>query len=251
MTAVEERLQKILSACGVASRRAAEGCLAAGRVTVNGKPAQVGDKADLDRDDVRVDGIPLERPVEYTYLMLNKPRGYVTTLSDERGRRTAASLVAGCGTRVWPVGRLDLNSEGLLLFTNDGELTHQLLHPSCQVEKEYHVWVTGAVEEAMPILRGPLSLDGAALAPAQVELLDRKGGVLSMTIHEGKNRQVRRMCALAGLTVRRLRRVREGTLELGELASGRWRRLSGAEVRQLRQEDCRFAGNIDRLAKKG
>ena len=127
-----------------------------------------GDKADPERDDIRVDGRPLRRPARRTYLMLNKPRGYVTTLSDEKGRRTVAELVAGCGARVWPVGRLDLDSEGLLLLTDDGALTHALLHPSHEVEKEYQVWVEGDVDTALPVLRGPMELDGYALRPAQV-----------------------------------------------------------------------------------
>ena len=228
---MEERLQKILSARGICSRRAAEGYLAAGRVTVNGKPAAVGDKADPERDDIRVDGNPIRVPQRRTYLMLNKPRGYVTTLSDEKWRRTVADLVKGCGVRVWPVGRLDLDSEGLLLLTDDGELTQKLLHPSHEVEKEYHVWVEGDVEQSLPILRGPMRLDGIPLHPAQVNVLGP--GVISVTIHEGRNRQVRRMCAAAGLRVRRLRRVREGSLTLGELRPGCWRHLTEGEVCQL------------------
>lgn len=228
---MEERLQKILSAHGLASRRAAEGWLAAGRVTVNGRPAQVGDKADPDRDDIRVDGKPLKGPSKRTYLMLNKPRGYVTTLSDEKGRRTVADLVRDCGARVWPVGRLDLDSEGLLILTDDGELTQRLLHPSHEVEKEYHVWVEGDVAAALPVLRGPLELDGIPLAPARVERLGERE--LSVVIHEGRNRQVRRMCALAGLKVTRLQRVREGELMLGTLPKGRWRLLTQEELTAL------------------
>lgn len=228
---MEERLQKILSAHGLASRRAAEGWLAAGRVTVNGRPAQVGDKADPDRDDIRVDGKPLKGPSKRTYLMLNKPRGYVTTLSDEKGRRTVADLVRDCGARVWPVGRLDLDSEGLLILTDDGELTQRLLHPSHEVEKEYHVWVEGDVAAALPVLRGPLELDGVPLAPARVERLGERE--LSVVIHEGRNRQVRRMCALAGLKVTRLQRVREGELMLGTLPKGRWRLLTQEELTAL------------------
>lgn len=231
---MEERLQKILSARGIASRRRAEDYLAAGRVTVNGYPAKVGDRADPERDEIRVDGRPLPNVHKRTYLMLNKPRGYVTTLSDEKGRKTAAQLVAGCEARVWPVGRLDMDSEGLLLFTDDGELTHRLLHPSHQVEKEYHVWVEGDVERALPILRGPMTLDGIPLHPAAVEVLEP--GILSVTIHEGRNRQVRRMCAAAGLKVRRLRRVREGSLTLGTLPLGRWRMLTQAELCQLLED---------------
>ncbi|MCI9472455.1 MAG: rRNA pseudouridine synthase [Flavonifractor sp.] len=230
---MEERLQKLLSAHGITSRRGAEAYLTAGRVTVNGRTAQVGDKADPERDDIQVDGIPLASKGERTYLMLHKPRGYVTTLSDERGRRTAAELVAGCGARVWPVGRLDLDSEGLLLFTDDGALTQRLLHPSHEVEKEYRVWVSGDLEAALPLLRAPMTLDGVCLHPARIAVIDRERGVLSVVIHQGKKRQVRRMCAQAGLTVRRLKRVREGALELGALPPGRWRRLTEDEVRRL------------------
>ena len=229
---MEERLQKLLSARGVASRRRAEDYLAAGRVTVNGAPAKIGDRADPDRDDIRVDGRPLPPLEARTYLMLNKPRGYVCTRSDERGRRTVMGLVAGCGAAVWPVGRLDLDSEGLLLLTDDGDLTQKLLHPSHEVEKEYHVWVKGDVERALPILRGPMELDGVPLHPAGVEPVGE--GVLSVTIHEGRNRQVRRMCAAAGLTVVRLRRVREGSLLLGSLPSGKWRQLTAEEVTCLK-----------------
>ena len=234
---VEERLQKLLSAGGIASRRGAEAYLTAGRVSVNGHIARLGDKADPERDEIRVDGVPLTSGGPRTYLMLNKPRGYVTTRSDEQGRRTAAELVKDCGVRVWPVGRLDLNSEGLLLFTDDGALTQRLLHPSHEVEKEYWVWVDGALNRALPLLRGPMVLDGVPLRPAEVKVLRENGGLLSVTIHQGKKRQVRRMCAQAGLTVRRLRRVREGELELGGLPPGRWRYLSGEEVRLLRGEE--------------
>lgn len=230
---MEERLQKILSAHGVCSRRAAEGWLDDGRVTVNGRTAAVGDKADPDRDDIRVDGRPLKGPSQRTYLLLNKPRGYVTTLSDERGRKTVTDLVKDCGVRVWPVGRLDLDSEGLLVLTDDGELTQRLLHPSHEVEKEYLVWVRGDLDSGLPVLRGPMKLDGVPLSPARVE--QRGTGVLSVTIHEGRNRQVRRMCALAGLQVTRLRRVREGALTLGDLRPGRWRRLTPEEVALLEQ----------------
>lgn len=234
---MEERLQKILSARGVASRRAAETLLDAGRVTVNGRTAKVGDRADPELDEIRVDGRPLPPLDRRTYLVLNKPRGYVTTLSDERGRKTVAQLVTGCGARVWPVGRLDLDSEGLLILTDDGELTQKLLHPSHEVEKEYHVWVEGDVEKALPILRGPLSLDGVRLHPAQVAVLD--AGVLSVTIHEGRNRQVRRMCAAAGLKVRRLRRVREGSLTLGNLKVGCWRPLTAEELSHLLEDETK------------
>lgn len=236
---MEERLQKLISACGLASRRTAEEWISAGRVSVNGERAKLGDRADLERDQVLVDGRPLRPGERRTYLMLNKPRGYVTTLSDEKNRRTVADLVSGCGVRVWPVGRLDLDSEGLLLLTDDGELTQKLLHPSHQVEKEYLVWVTGDVADALPILSGPMELDGERLAPAQVRRGrdSREVSQLSVTIHQGKNRQVRRMCAQAGLKVLRLKRIREGALLLDRnLRPGQWRPLTPQELSLLTEE---------------
>lgn len=233
---MKERLQKILSAAGVCSRRAAEDYLAAGRVTVNGIVAAVGDKADFACDAVAMDGVLLKVPAQHTWLMLNKPRGYITTLSDEQGRKTVAELVADCGVRVWPVGRLDLDSEGLLLMTDDGAMTQRLLHPSHGVEKEYHVWVTGEVSKAMPVLSAPMELDGEQLYPAQVQVIAHEGNTafLSIVIHEGKNRQVRRMCAAAQLSVIRLKRVREGALTLDEtLKPGTWRALTADELAKL------------------
>lgn len=232
---MEERLQKILSGAGICSRRAAEDYLAAGRVAVNGVTARVGEKADPERDRVTVDGVPIRDGTPRVWLMLHKPRGFVTTLSDEKGRRTAAELVSGCGRRVWPVGRLDLDSEGLLLFTDDGAGTNRLLHPSHEVEKEYRVWVEGDLAAALPLLNGPMELDGEPLAPARAAALrtGKDGGELTVVIHQGKNRQVRRMCAQAGLRVKRLCRVREGPLLLGELPSGRWRYLTREEVAAL------------------
>lgn len=230
---MDQRLQKILSAGGVCSRRKAEEYLREGRVTVNGVPAALGDKADPETDTIALDGVPVGRTETRTLLMLYKPRGVVTTLADEKGRRTVADLVKDCGARVWPVGRLDLDSEGLLLLTDDGALTHALLHPSHEVEKEYRVWVEGDVDTALPVLRGPMELDGYALRPAQVTPVGE--GVLSVVIHEGRNRQVRRMCAAAGLRVRRLQRVREGELCLGALPVGAWRHLTGEELCLLRK----------------
>lgn len=227
---MEERLQKLLSSAGVCSRRRAEEYITAGRVAVNGVPASLGDRADPQRDTVTLDGVPVRPRAEHTYLMLNKPRGYVTTLSDEKGRRTAAELVAGCGSRVWPVGRLDLDSEGLLLFTDDGALTNRLLHPTREVEKEYLVWVQGDVEAALPKLRHPMRLDGEEL---RADRVDRRGEALRFVLHQGKNRQLRRMCAAAGLTVTRLKRVREGPLRLGELPVGQWRYLTEEEQEAL------------------
>lgn len=236
---MEERLQKIISSCGLASRRTAETWITEGQVTVNGVVAKLGDKADLERDEILVQGNPIKSSATRTYLMLNKPRGYVTTLSDERERKTVADLVSGCGVRVWPVGRLDLDSEGLLLLTDDGALTHRLIHPSHEVEKEYLVWVTGDVKKAIPILSSPMVLDGETLTPAKVRQGKVSGTVtqLAITIHQGKNRQVRRMCAQAGLTVTRLKRIREGELWLDRsLSVGSWRMLTPEEVTLLKKE---------------
>jgi len=234
---MEERLQKLLSAAGVCSRRAAETYILAGRVTVNGIPAELGMRADPERDEICVDGKPLGGREELVYLLLHKPRGYVTTLSDEKGRKNVADLVRDCGVRVYPVGRLDLDSEGLLLMTNDGDLMQHLLHPSHEVNKTYHVSVYGAVAGCAKRIAALTDLEGEPIRPAQVEVLrqTRETAELAVTIHEGKNRQVRRMCAACGLTVKRLRRVREHTLELGDLAPGVWRYLTEAEVAALKQ----------------
>ena len=220
---MEERLQKLLSAAGICSRRQAEAYIQAGRVTVNGVPAVLGSRADPGRDDVRVDGQSLSPKVETVCLLLNKPRGYVTTLSDEKGRRTVADLVKSCGVRVYPVGRLDLDSEGLT-------------HPGYEAEKTYHVWVRGEVEGAAERLARVTELEGEPIRPARVKLLRREpeAARLAVTIHEGKNRQVRRMCAACGLRVERLRRVREHTVNLGTLAPGKWRYLTKEEIASLK-----------------
>ena len=233
----DTRLQKAMSQWGVCSRRKAEEYIQRGRVKVNGHPARLGDKIDPRKDLVTLDGERVNgaHKAEYQYLMLHKPRGYVTTLSDERGRRTAAELVSGCGARVYPVGRLDMDSEGLLLMTNDGAWMQRLLHPSHQIEKEYRVTVTGPVEGAAGRLAAIRDLEGERIRPARVRELWRDGSkaALSVTIQEGKNRQIRRMCRQAGLAVRRLQRVREHTLTLGDLPVGQWRYLTQQELRDL------------------
>ena len=235
---MKERLQKLLSAAGVCSRRAAEGYITAGRVTVNGETALLGQQADPETDDIRVDGVPLGREPEAVYLMLNKPRGYVTTVSDERGRKTVMDLLTGVSTRVYPVGRLDRDSEGLLLLTNDGALTHRLLHPSHEVSKEYRVTVSGPVEHAAERLSRIRDVVGLPIRPAEVRELSRKGNraELSVIIHEGRNRQIRRMCAQCELEVLRLQRVREHCLELGTLPLGQWRYLTAEEIAGLEEE---------------
>ncbi|MCD7880339.1 MAG: rRNA pseudouridine synthase [Clostridiales bacterium] len=233
---MEERISKILSEYGLLSRRQAEVWLREGRIAVNGRVASVGQKADPERDEITVDGVPMGQKPKTACLMLNKPRGYVTTLSDEQGRPTVADLVADCGMRIYPVGRLDLNSEGLLLMTNDGGLANRLTHPSHRVEKEYQVRVSGPVQQALPLLRRPMTVDGERFQGARVSVLHTEGepSLLSVTITQGKNRQVRRMCAAVGLTVHRLRRVREGNLRLGSLPCGHWRWLTGEELDALR-----------------
>ena len=236
-----ERLQKLIASAGLCSRRTAEEWIAAGRVRVNGALASVGDRADPETDTVTVDGIPLPETASPVYLMLNKPRGYVTTLSDEYGRQTAAELVAGCGARVYPVGRLDRDSEGLLLFTNDGNLAQRLLHPRHEVDKVYLVTVRGDIRGAAERLMAITELDGEPIAPAQAEEVSRHEGqaLLRVTIHQGKNRQVRRMCARIGLHVARLQRIQEDTLLLGDLPPGKWRYLTDRELQEIKGGDVR------------
>ena len=227
-----ERIQKIIASRGVASRRMAEKMIEDGRVSVNGAVALLGQCADPDQDEILLDGRPLPSGSEYVYILLHKPRGYVTTLSDEKGRKTAAELVADCGTRVYPVGRLDMDSEGLLLFTNDGEFANHLMHPKHEVEKTYLTWVGNFEEEAVAKLKQPITLDGYLLRAPKVRVV--RPGLLEITIHEGRNRQVRRMCDAAGMRVTRLKRIREGKLGLGELPLGKWRYLTPAEVESLK-----------------
>ena len=233
---MRERLQKLIARAGVCSRRSAESLLTAGRVTVNGVAAHLGDKADADTDVIAIDGTAIAFAEPSVYLMLNKPRGYVTTLRDELGRATAAELVADCGVRVFPVGRLDKESEGLLLFTNDGALMQAMTHPSHQVDKTYEVTVTGQLEGAADRLSAVTELDGEPIMPAQVEIMERREGqaLLRVTIHQGKNRQIRRMCAQVGLQVTRLCRISEDALTLGDLKPGQWRYLTDAEVAALK-----------------
>lgn len=235
---MKERLQKILSSRGVASRRAAEEMIQAGRVRVNGAVAALGDSADPETDEILLDGKMLPSRQENVYMILNKPRGYVTTLSDEKGRQNVAELVADCGTRVYPVGRLDMDSEGLLLLTNDGEFANLLMHPKHEVNKTYEVWVKGYHEGATVLLGRSIELDGYRIKKPKVKLIREDGSKAKylVTIHEGRNRQIRRMCEAAGMTVTRLRRISEGKLKLGDLPLGKWRYLTAQEVAQLKGE---------------
>ena len=233
---MKERLQKILSARGVASRRKAEELIQEGQVTVNGEKAALGDTADPDRDKILISGQPLPPKQEFVYLLLNKPRGFVTTMSDEKGRPTAVQLVADCGTRVYPVGRLDMDSEGLLLFTNDGEFANRMIHPRQELDKVYEVWVNRYTPGAQRELAKPVVLDGYKIRPPKVELLSTQGSTarFRVTIHEGRNRQIRRMCEALGLEVARLRRTSIGPLKLGMLKPGTYRDLTAEELRAIR-----------------
>ena len=232
---MEQRLQKILSNYGVASRRKAEQMIIDRRVRVNGNTASLGDVADDEEDVIEVDGVRLKRQPARVVLMLNKPRGNVCTLSDEKGRKNVAELVSGCGARVYPVGRLDLNSEGLLLLTNDGELANRLTHPKKEVDKVYLVWLSHYIPGCEDSIASPIEIDGRETSPAKVETIKRDGetALLRITIHEGRNRQIRRLCERANVTVTRLRRVAEGPLQLGDLKPGQWRVLTEEEIAGL------------------
>ena len=228
------RLQKFFSDCGVLSRRAAEAEIAAGRVKVNGVVAQIGDSIDPAVDVVEYKGkriLPREGKKRH-YIMLNKPRGFVTTMQDEKGRPTVADLTAGVGGRVYPVGRLDMDSEGLLLLTDDGEFANHLTHPRHEIPKIYHVTLsTVLTKEQLATLRAPMELDGYRLQPVTVKKL--APDTLQMNLFEGRNRQIRRMCEAAGLKVVRLQRIAIGDLGLGDLALGKWRELTPDEVTYL------------------
>lgn len=229
-----QRLQKILAARGICSRRKAEEMITAGRVSVNGAVANLGDSADPETDEIRLDGDLLPTASDYVYILLHKPRGFVTTASDEKGRPNVIQLV-DVPQRVYPVGRLDMDSEGLLLLTNDGEFANKVMHPKAEVDKIYEVWVNGFTEGGLAILKQPMQIDGYTIRTPKIRVLGVKGdgAHLEITIHEGRNRQVRRMCSHAGMTVTRLRRIGEGSLRLGNLEKGKWRYLTLEEIRVL------------------
>ena len=229
---MEERLQKILSSRGIASRRKAEELIENGHVSVNGVRASLGDKADPDRDVIKVKGARLPGRGDLVYIMLNKPRGYITSMSDEKGRPTVVELTADLGERVYPVGRLDWDSEGLLLLTNDGDFANTIAHPSNNKVKTYVVTVEGNVEKALDKLRSPMVIDGYKIKPAKVDVLGENR--LSIKIHEGRNRQVRKMCDLVKHPVATLKRVGTGELELGNLPKGKYRYLTEKEIRYLK-----------------
>ena len=234
---MQERLQKLISQAGITSRRAAEELILAGRVAVNGRVVtELGSKADPANDRITVDGKPLAFASHKLHILLNKPAGYMTTLDDPKGRPLVTDLLKGIGERVYPVGRLDYNTEGLLLLTNDGDWANRLMHPRHEVEKEYFVRVRGKVaEQQLKRLADGVDLEEGKTAPAKVRLVKdgEQNDWISITIHEGRNRQVRRMCEAVSLSVVRLRRVRYGAIGLGSLKPGEFRHLSEAEVSEL------------------
>ena len=233
------RIQKVLSEQGVCSRRAAEQIIREGRVKLNGRPVSLGDKMDTARDLLTVDGqrVYIPRVQEKMYIMLYKPRGYITTTSDERGRKTVMDLVSDVPVRVFPIGRLDKDSEGMLLFTNDGDFANLIMHPSHHVSKTYRVTVRPDISDAQVVqLSTGVEIDGKKTSPAHVTVLEKEPGrvVLQMVIYEGRNRQVRKMCEAVGLEVARLKRTAIGPLKLGMLAPGKWRELRPGEIGMLR-----------------
>ena len=245
---LKERLQKILSAQGICSRRAAETYLLDGRIKVNGMIATLGDQADPETDEILVDDQPLTKREDPIYIMLNKPRGYVTTLSDEAGRKTVADLVNDIPRRIYPVGRLDMHSEGLLLMTDDGALANVLTHPSHQVYKQYLIKITPDGPENEPpevALSRPLEIDGQRLLPAKCKLIEKidTGYILTISIRQGKNRQIRKMCTKCGYTVNHLKRVAVGKIKLGDLPSGKWRELTKEEIAYLKSLEVRHETN--------
>ncbi len=232
------KLQKFFTDCGIMSRRAAEKEIANGKVKVNGITATEGQRITVGVDTVTYMGKTIEPPKfkKKVYIMLNKPRGYLTTMSDDRGRKTVAELVSDVGERVYPIGRLDMDSEGLLLLTNDGDLALKLTHPRHEIPKIYHVKVKGIVpKEKLKILNAPMEIDGYSLLPVKTELISIKNdcSVLKMTLFEGRNRQIRKMCEAVELDIIRLCRVAIGNIKLGELAPGKWRHLSASTVEYL------------------
>lgn len=230
------RLQKFLSECSVASRRKAEELILAGKVRINGRVAAIGAKVDPKRDKVTVSGKTVIANTEKIYIMLHKPRGFVTTVKDELDRKCVTDLVKDVGVKLFPVGRLDRNSEGLLFMTNDGEFANNLTHPSAQVNKTYRVTVSGEMaDEKLIKLQEGIDLDGKKTLPCDVFVIERKPDrtVLIFIIHEGRNRQIRRMCEAVGLEVLRLKRTEIAGVKLGMLPQGKWRNLNEREMRRL------------------
>ena len=233
------RLQKYMADCGIASRRKCEELIAAGLVKVNGDTAQIGDKIAPKRDVISVNGRKITQDKGYVYVMLNKPRGFVTTMSDEMDRKCVAQLVADVGKRIYPIGRLDRDSEGLLLFTNDGEFANALTHPSKHIAKNYRVTVKPKItQEQLNILSSSIMIDGRETLPATVNVIadDPDRTVLEIILYEGRNRQIRRLCEEAGLITARLKRQSIGGVKLGMLQPGEWRYLTKEEIASLKRQ---------------
>jgi 23S rRNA pseudouridine2605 synthase len=234
------RIQKAIADAGICSRRRAEALITAGRVKLNGRPVKLGDKMDKNKDILSIDGknIKVLPNRSFSYYALNKPRGYITTVKDDFGRKTVMDLIEGIEERVYPVGRLDRDSEGLLIFTNDGNLANALMHPSNGIEKVYRVSTRPKAEEhqIISLSEGVVLDDGTRTLPAAVRIIseDENRTVMEMSIKEGKNRQIRRMCSAVGLDVIRLSRKSEGPIKLGMLKPGKYRELTESEVRELK-----------------
>jgi len=234
------RIQKYISSLGIMSRRAAEKEIELGKIKINGQPAEIGQKVFPGKDRVTYKGKILETPLpdKHTYIMLNKPRGYVSTLSDEKSRKCVAELVKSVGVRVYPIGRLDMDSEGLLLFTNDGELANKLTHPKHRIPKIYHVKVkTEITGEQLKALGKPMVIDEYEIMPVKCDIITRKEGftVIRMELYEGRNRQIRKMCEQVGIEITKLQRVAIGNIQLGDLAPGKWRRLTRSQIEYLKK----------------
>ena len=237
---MKERIQKILSEAGVCSRRKAEELIRAGAVKVDGHPAHIGQQIDPHQHRITVDGelIYTRKKKEKHYIALNKPRGFVTTMSDEMGRKTVFDLVSDLGTRVYPIGRLDKNSEGIILLTDDGEFANMMMHPKYQISKRYRVTVDSAVsDDIVSELATGVVIDGKMTAPAIINVVSASSDrtVMEMTIREGRNRQIRKMCEAVGLNVKRLKRTMIGPLKLSMLQPGEYRELTRAEVSALKR----------------